>query len=293
MKDTQSFEDYLRERHGPSQSNTVTHKAVPSENKSTHALNRRQQKNGESPLSEKCLVTPWYRNQKFYIIVLMFIGTVLLCFLLYFLPISLGTVIVEGNTKMSSDEVYRVARIGRPVNVLRLSIADINRQLAGDLRIAQVDVGREWPATIRIRVREREPLAIVRTDFGYAVLDEEGLVIVHMETIRDVEAAFVTGKSFGNLVLGDRLQDPLLLKALTYLSHLSSQGRREISEVNIGDAHQIIAYTRDNLPVHLGAGEHMNEQAPLSENMLSDVRARKLEARFVDANIGAPYIKLK
>ncbi len=291
MKERQSFEEYLRERHGlPSYEGQ--HRPEPTggparvsavEKQGRH----RQGENGK----ERNPRWRWHQKRIWPYGVLASI--LILVLLLCFLPISLGTVIVEGNQKMSADEVYRVACINRPINVMQLSTADIQKRLTGDLRIARADVSRELPLTIRIRMREREPLAIVHTDFGYAVLDAEGLVIAHMESIRDTQAAFVTGDNFGNVVLGDRLRHPLLLKALHFLGNLSAEGRREISEVNISDGQQIVAYTRDNLPIHLGAGEHMNEQAPLSENMIKDIRARKLDARFVDANIGAPYIKLK
>lgn len=289
MNGVQSFEEYQREQHGGSPLSAPRGAGVPTErpNPVTARPERRPRRSPRGPRPPQ----PWYRNRNIYYMVLsvLLVAVLVLCFL----PVSFGTVIVEGNTKLPTEEVYRMAQIGRPVNVLQLSTADIKTRLSGDLRVAHADVSREMPLTIRIRMVEREPLAIVNTDFGYAVLDAEGIVIAQMETIREVRAAFVTGDNFGNLVLGDRLREPVLLKALDFLAHLSTEGRQEMSEVNISDAHQIIAYTRDNLPIHLGAGDHMSEQAPLSENMLKDIRARKLDARFVDANIGAPYIKLK
>lgn len=290
MNETQSFEDYRRERRGHSPLSSPHETGISGERlemASQHPVRRRPM----TPSPRQRPPRPWYRNRLYYYGALA--GMLALILVVCFLPVSFGTVIVEGNTKLPTEEVYRVAQVNRPINVLQLSTSDIKKRLAGDLRVARVEVTREMPTTIRIRMAEREPLAIVSTDFGYAVLDAEGIVIAQMETIRDVRAAFVTGDNFGNLVLGDRLRNPLLLKTLDFLGHLSEQGRQEISEVNISDARQIIAYTRDNLPIHLGAGEHMSEQAPLSENMLKDIRARKLDARFVDANIGAPYIKLK
>ncbi|MCI5837388.1 MAG: FtsQ-type POTRA domain-containing protein [Veillonellaceae bacterium] len=234
---------------------------------------------------------PWYRNRTVYYLIVVVMLLILLA--LCFLPLPFGTVTLTGLQTLEEQDVYRVARISRPVNTLQLSTSDTERRLRGDLRIADVSVRREFPATVRIQIEERKAVAVAETEFGFAVFDRTGLVIAQAPVIYNTQAPVITGKKLGNTLLGDRLKDPTLLHALQYLAKLSPNGWNQISEVNISDPQQIVAYTRDDIPVRLGDGSQAEEQAGLSENMLRDIRLRKLDVLFIDANVGAPYIKLK
>lgn len=233
----------------------------------------------------------WYLNKWFYGIVLAIFLVILL--LLSFLPVPFGHVSVEGNQRMAVEDVLRVAGVNRPVNILQLSTSDMTRRLSGDLRVANVRIEREFPMGIRIHLEERQPIAVIQSEFGFAVLDNQGFVISEGREIKNTAVPFISGKKLGNILLGDQLGDPVLQKALLYLKSLSPNGWNQISEVNIANPQQITAYTRDDLAIHLGSGENMPEQAPLSENMLKDIRARHLEVLYIDANVGSPYIKLK
>lgn len=234
---------------------------------------------------------PWYKNRNYYYLVVVAFVIVLLG--LFFAPVPFGKVVVEGNKQMGVDEVYRVARIGRPINILQLSTADMERRLRGDLRVASADVSRSFPAEIHISIQERVPLAMLHSEFGIVTVDKTGMVVGVDPVIKDTQAPFISGKKLGNILLGDTISDTDVVKALAYLAHLSPQGWNQISEVNVSNPDQITVYTRDDIPVRLGKIENPAEQAPLSENMLKDIRVRNLAVLYVDANIGAPYIKLK
>ena len=286
MAQHMDFETFRRQRHGevtsvvPLEQNVEKGQPEP-------PRRRRRKRPKQQSRNEK----PFYRKRGTYAwLAVVIVGFLLL---LALAPISFGSVKVEGLQVLSQDEIFRVAKISRPINVVQLATADISRRLNGDLRIASAKVDREFPATIRIQVEERRPIAVVATEFGFAVFDKTGLVIAEGPTITRTDVPFITGKKLGNVLLGDTVTDDALRKALAYLSYLSLKGSEQISEINIGDTTQLIAYTRDDIPIHLGTVENAAEQAPLSENMLKDIRLRNLTVDYVDVNVGAPYIKLK
>ncbi len=291
MAGFENFEDFRRRRR---ESELKEYREyVPEELADIVAADRNEKKRGKrrSPRKTEQRGTPWYKNRNYYYLVLVLLVVILLC--LYFLPISFGQVEVEGNRFLHKDEILRVAKVERPVNILRLSTSDMERRLSGDLRILSVDVKREFPAEIYIYVEERVPLAMIKCEFGFAVLDKTGTVIGMGAIIKDVGVPFISGKKMGNVLLGDRLEDIAIIPALNYLSNLSGDGWKQISEINIGNPDQITVYTKDDIPIRLGHAEQAEEQAPLSENMLRDIRVRNLDVLYVDANVGAPYIKLK
>lgn len=224
----------------------------------------------------------------------LLIGAVVLCGVgLMTLPVPFGTLLIEGNAKLSTEDVYRIGGVSLPVNVLQIDTAVMRDRLAHDLRVSEVTVRREFPATIRVGIEERKPVAMIHTSFGYAWLDKKGMVIQTLPEIRKESVPMLTGKKMGNLLLGEVVSDPAVICAVQFLDHLSQTGFDSIAEINIGDSQQIIVYTTDAIPVRLGNGNDIQKRAELAESQLKDIRKRKLPVEYVDTNPEAPYFKIK
>ena len=103
----------------------------------------------------------------------------------------------------------------------------------------------------------------------------------------------ITGKKWGNLLLGDTVSESDVLLALKFINSLSEDGVKLFSEINIGNKDNIIAYTRSGIAVKLGNGKNIADQAKLAENMVGDISSRQLSVEYIDANTSSPFIKLK
>ncbi len=209
------------------------------------------------------------------------------------LPIPFGTLLIEGNNSMTAEDVYRVGGVSQPINILQIDTAAMRENLSHDLRISEVTVRREFPASIRVTIEERQPAAMIHTYFGYAWLDKKGMVLQVQPEIRKDSVPMLTGKKMGNLLIGDVISDAAVKSAVLFLDALSQNGFDSIAEINVGDSEQIIAYTTDAIPVRLGNGNEIEKRAELAENQLQDIRKRKLLVEYVDTNPEAPYFKIK
>lgn len=167
------------------------------------------------------------------------------------------------------------------------------KRLLNDIRIEEVDVSRQFPFTINIKVKERKPLVIVQGEFCYAILDKTGLVIETETSLKKANYPMITGKKWGNLLLGDTVSESDVLLALKFINSLSEDGVKLFSEINIGNKDNIIAYTRSGIAVKLGNGKNIVDQAKLAENMVGDISSRQLSVEYIDANTSSPFIKLK
>ncbi len=220
-------------------------------------------------------------------------GAILVLGSILFLPIPIGYISLSGNTKLTVDDVIFEGEIRRPVNVLQVSASDLEERLRHDVCVADVVVSRKFPLTLEVAVNDRLPLAVVQGEYSYAIIDKDGLVIDSVQAIRQADVPMITGKRLGNLLLGDRVEQEDVGKALAFLNHLTSDGQKVFSEINIGNAENIMAYTRDGITVRLGNGSDIEERAKLAENMVGDVKARGLSVEYLDANLTSPFIKLK
>lgn len=284
MDNFKSFDDFRRELHEKGESFQVPEK----------------QEEGHSPYVEEAPEAPERHRQKKRhhrkgkaLHWLVGAGALLVMGSIFFLPIPLGNIALSGNTALTVEDVIFEGGLKEPVNVLQVSTSDLQERLTHDVRIASATVNRRFPLTLEVAIEDRMPLAVVQGEYSYAVIDKEGLVIDSVQAIRQVDVPMITGKRLGNLLLGDSVEQDDVGKALAFLNHLSKDGQKVFSEINIGNPQNIMAYTRDGITVRLGDGSDIEERAGLAENMVGDVKARGLSVEYLDANLTSPFIKLK
>lgn len=208
-------------------------------------------------------------------------------------PISFGNLVVDGTENMTADDVYHSSGVYSYVNVVQLSPDEIQHRLSEDLRVASVTVTRQFPATIHIRIVERKPAVVIATMYGFAYVDNTGKVMDIQPQIKGVSVPILTGKRVDTLLLGEQLNDLAIHASLKYLQQLSPDVAPLIAEINVGNKDNIIAYTTDSLPIHLGAGDDAAERAAITAELLAQVKDRQLDVQYIDTNVRAPLVKEK
>jgi cell division protein FtsQ len=87
---------------------------------------------------------------------------------------------VVGTTSLTRAEVVRVAGLSSSTNVLWFDPENVERRLESDPWVANATVSRRLPATIRISVVERAPVAMIRDERGFTVLATDGVALSTM-----------------------------------------------------------------------------------------------------------------
>lgn len=233
------------------------------------------------------------KNKKFKVLFYLIIFIIIIVVSLLFLPIPFGNLTVTGHDIIKPEDIFFEAEIKKPINIFQIRTSNVEKRLLNDIRIEEVDVSRQFPFTINIKVKERKPLVIVQGEFCYAILDKTGLVIETETSLKKANYPMITGKKWGNLLLGDTVSESDVLLALKFINSLSEDGVKLFSEINIGNKDNIIAYTRSGIAVKLGNGKNIADQAKLAENMVGDISSRQLSVEYIDANTSSPFIKLK
>ncbi|MBP2644858.1 MAG: ftsQ [Firmicutes bacterium] len=204
-----------------------------------------------------------------------------------------GTVIIEGNKFMPVEDVLRAAGVPEKVNIFRLNSTDIKNRLLRDLRVGEVEVFRRFPATIVIQLKERTPLALVASNYGFVELDKPGTVLAAQKNIKQLNIPVVTGVNLGNIYVGDTVKEESVLAVLEYLSALDEDTLNDLSEVNISASGELIAYTVQTATIRLGSKERLAEKAKLTKDILQDIGDRKAAVDYIDLQYASPYIKFR
>ena len=287
MDNFKSFNEFLKEQHGQKpemQDMQPASPEPPSPEEPPEEPVRKKKRKKESRHTGSSM-----KNYVFGGVVVVLAGILAL----FLLPIPLGYISLSGTNVLTVDDILFEGKIRQPVNVLQVSPSDLTRRLSKDIRVSSVTVTRKFPFVLSVDITDRRPVAIMQDQFGYAFVDAEGMVMDTTQSIKKVDVPLITGKKMGNLLLGDKVTGDDVARALDFLNSLSPDGLKVFSEINIGNPDSIMAYTRDGINVRLGDGSNMAEQAKLAENMVGDVKARKLSVEYVDANLASPFIKLK
>jgi len=204
-----------------------------------------------------------------------------------------GGVLVEGNKYVSVEEVYRIAGIPDSINIFRLNTEDIKNRLSSDLRLSDVEVSRKLPASIIIRLKERQPLAYVTSGYGFVQVDKQGIVLAAFKNLKQVNVPLITGIRLGNVYVGDQVEISQIKSILTYLAALDEGTLNLLSEINIKSPQQLVAYTTDSIAVRIGSNEKMTEKAKLTQAIMQEIHEKKLTVEYVDLNYASPFVKLK
>lgn len=204
-----------------------------------------------------------------------------------------GTVVVEGNKYISVEEVLRIAGVPEHVNIFRLNTTEIQDRLTRDLRVAEVQVERNFPATIAIHVKERQPVAFVANQYGFVEIDRQGVVMAALKNLKEVKVPVITGIRLGDVYVGDQVDAPGLANVLAYLAGLDENVLNQLSEVNIKSPDDLIAYTTNSVYIRIGDSQRLIEKAKLTGEILQEISTKKMIVEYIDLNYTSPIIKIR
>lgn len=285
MSDFKSFDDFQKELHHLDPEQTVIRESeeIPESGRQIPQTSKLKKNPGKKKARRRW--EPYLMGTA--------VGFLLLAGAVLFLPVPMGDIRLQGNEAVTKEDILFDGDIREPVNVFQISTSQLQERLKKDVRIADAEVSRAFPFYIDVIIAERKPVAVIQEEFGYAFLDQEGMIIQTGDSIRGMDVPVITGVKLDNVLLGDFTQKENVKLALQFLGALSPGGIQVFSEINVGNAESIVAYTRDGIAVRLGDGSAMAERAALAENMVNDVKVRGLSVEYIDASLSSPYIKLK
>lgn len=177
---------------------------------------------------------------------------------------------VTGASLVSAPEVREVAGIPGGVPLTRVDLAAVRRRVAVLPPVDAVEVERDWPSTIWLRVRERVPVAAVPRGGRYLWLDDEGVV-------------FHAGASPGVPVV--RLADPgpqdrPTRAALQVLSAMPPALAHRVAELNVASPARIRLSMRDGRTVVWGDAADGDRKARTALALLG--RHRTVDVSAID-----------
>ena len=88
--------------------------------------------------------------------------------------LAVDSVRVVGVERLSADEVRQQAAVPDGAALATVDLDDVQRRVGDLAAVAAVEVVRDWPAALVIRVRERTPAAVQFRSGAWVLIDRDG-----------------------------------------------------------------------------------------------------------------------
>jgi cell division protein FtsQ len=143
---------------------------------------------------------------------------------------------IVGTHRLKPDAILHLAHLGPGSNLLALRPGRIERALLAHPWIARAEVTREWPHRIKLRIREREPVALMKLGEELFYIDRQGILFKPMSPGDPHDFPVITGLKPENLKHPEGSLPPLVDQTFQLLEVLK-QAPAPLSLANISEVH--------------------------------------------------------
>jgi cell division protein FtsQ len=191
----------------------------------------------------------------------------------------------EGLSRASEAELLELSPVQPGDHLLFLDVAGMEAALSRHPWIASVEVRRQFPRALDVRVVERRPAALVDLG-GLYLIDDRGEVFKRAAPGDGLDLPVVTGIEREAWVERRQELEPLLTAALALLARWSARGladRAAISELHVDPDYGTTLWAVDGMEVRLGQGD-IEEKLARLERVLSalDAEGQRAEVLHLD-----------
>ena len=196
-------------------------------------------------------------------------------------------VTIEGNRIVETAEITQLIKVPKNTQLQDVDLMAVRHDILSHHFIKDAVVERDLPATLKITIKERVPLAIINSA-EILYLDADGVVLPHSMSKQLFDLPVLTGMPEGtSLTPGTMIKHPDIQEALQILATsklVNKELYHMISEVRLRNGGDIVLYAAEwGVPIIFGRGEIANKLIRLESFWNSVVRERGFDTlQYVD-----------
>lgn len=219
-------------------------------------------------------------------------GTVLIIVYIYAHVLSLPflkvrEVAVRGCKELTEKEVLVLADIKPFRSMFAVGLEEVRRRVKQSPWVKEAYVGREFPDRIVIEIQERVPVAMVKRERAFFLVDKDGVTFKKVEAGDNTDLPILTtcGRHQGDM------EGWVVERALALLRHLSISGAyphiKNVAEVNFNERTGLSVFTDNGFCLQLGFDNYDNKLKRLP-TVLADLERRNIKAAFLHIDLSDP-----
>ncbi len=219
-------------------------------------------------------------------------GFFLVQFLLASDQFRIDTIRVEGNQRLCEQTLVALSDVRSGMSTFSLDLDLIGRKIAENPWVKEARIERIFPRQVRIKVVEREPVAIVNLGFLY-YLDADAVVFKVLDGSDSLDFPVVTGFDRTRLELARQEDRDELMQVVGLMMDLQQRqlfGLHKVSEVHKEPGGGLSVYTAENgVRIRLGYGNY-GEKLDRLERIYALLRPKMRMLEYIDLNVDEKVI---
>jgi cell division protein FtsQ len=207
------------------------------------------------------------------------------CSALYNSPVfAVRRVEVIGTVRLSQARVRQLASVPTNATLIRFPADAVAERVAKEPWVASVTVSRLFPDGMRIRITEREPVAMVDAGSTFWLVDRTGMVIAKRSADQTGSILVVRDVPGLDPRPGRRTTSEALMNAIAVLEGISERLRAQIGSVSAPTIDGTTLYTRDKVEIVFGDAAEARTKDVLVQRILDEHRGRvvSIDVRTID-----------
>jgi len=184
--------------------------------------------------------------------------------------LTVSGIVVEGERILTKEEIVKLAQVSLKTKMYDVDLISIQKNIEQNHFVKSAVVTRDAPATIRISVEERMPIALLAVPGkgGMLYIDDEGYVLPHVSSQAIFDLPVISGiDSLADVAIGECTSQADILAALEALKtaqRVSNELFHLVSEVRIHSGHDMVLYSADTgVPIIFGRGDAVKKMVKL------------------------------
>ncbi|PLX93792.1 MAG: hypothetical protein C0621_06735 [Desulfuromonas sp.] len=194
---------------------------------------------------------------------------------------------VTSGDRVNVEQILELGDIHPGLELLRLDLDMIGHKIAEEPWIAEVKVERALPDTLRIRVREHQPIALINLDCLYYV-STQGVIFKIPDRGESFDFPLLSGMSRDFLFDQPQKAQELIQQGLELVRELQNRkgfALEDVSEIHLDSNRGLSLYTLERgIPIQLGHGRFA-AKLDRFEKIYDRLKSRLPVVRAIDLNV--------
>lgn len=233
-------------------------------------------------------------NIIFKIMIVIFIIIIAIAFIFVSGIFNISEIIVEGNERVSKDQIISFCKIEKGINLFSVSKKDIISNIKENSYIDTVNIKRLLPNKIKIIISERKVKYALEVENRYIYINEQGYVLEISNEKPNVSIIDGFSTDLKNINVNDRLNEEDLqkLKMITKIMNvaLSNDMEKLITKIYVSNKDKYSIYLdSENKIAHIGNGTDLNTRFLYIKAILKEQSGKKGEI-FADGDLNSEYV---
>jgi cell division protein FtsQ len=167
---------------------------------------------------------------------------------------------VQGESQLTTERVLDAADVPMGAHLADLDLGAIRTRVAGLAAVKRVDVSREWPDGVLIRITERHEVAVVDIGGSYQAMDSDGVLF---KSYARPPAALP------RVVAGARISSDALAEAARVIHSLPAGLAARVDHVGVRGVDQVTLTMRSGATVIWGSDGQSALNAEVLERLMA------------------------